>query len=55
VGLPGLDRREHLLDRLGLALGLQVLRGALALRPQDARLPIGLGVEDRRLLGALGR
>ena len=48
-----LDRGEHLLDRLGLALRLQVTRGPFTLGAQDARLPISLRVEDRGLLGAL--
>ena len=52
--LARLDRGEHLLDRLGLALRLQVAGGPLALRAQDPGLPLGLGGEDRRLLGALG-
>ena len=48
--MPRLDRGEHLLDRLGLALRLQVAGGPLALRAQDPGLPVGLGVEDRGLL-----
>src|SRR4051812_15679473 len=50
----GLDRGEHLLDRLRLALRLQIPRGALTLGPQDAGLPLGLGREDGGLAGTFG-
>ena len=50
VRVGGVDRAEHGLDRLGLALRGEVARGPLALGPQDARLPLGLGGEDRGLL-----
>src|ERR1700759_590348 len=42
-GPAGLDRGERLLDCLGLALRLQVGRGALALGAQHPGLPVGLG------------
>ena len=53
VGLAVVDRLEHRLDRLRLALRLQEQRGALTLGAQDPALPLGLGLEDRGLLLAL--
>jgi hypothetical protein len=45
---------EDGLDRLGLALGLQDLRLALPLGPQDGALLLALGGEDLRLLHPFG-
>ena len=55
VGVAPVDRVEHGLDRLRLALGLQDLGLALALGAQDRALLLALGREDLRLLDALGR
>src|SRR3984885_12007400 len=54
-GPAGLDRGERLLDCLGLPLRPHVGRGALTLRPQHPGLPVGLGGQDRGLLGAFSR
>src|SRR5690606_32086056 len=51
--LAGLDRGEHLLDGLGLALSLQVPGGTFTLRAQDAGLALGLRGQDRSLLRTL--
>src|SRR5436305_13861481 len=53
VGVAGVDRLEHRLDRLRLALRVQPLRLTLALGPQDRALLLPLGGQALRLLHAL--
>ena len=54
VGLSVVDRLEDRLDGLALALGPQDRRLPVCLGPQDLRLARALRGEDRRLLLALG-
>src|SRR5204863_4259225 len=54
VGIAGMDRLEHRLDRLRLALRRKDLRLLLPLGAQDRRLLVALRRQDLRLLDALG-